>query len=331
MKGNKGQVEISFNWIFVLVAGGLLLMFFIMFIVNQQDASEEELGRKVITRLDTIFTIIQQTPDSVQSFERINTELIFSCEEGVQSYRARRSSAAIFIDDRIVFSPNEIGVSSLIAWTKSFRGPYPVTPVLYLSDEKTQYVFVNENNLVAGLFNQMPAQFSKILVQEHAVIRDDDYRRYIIITSRNSPEVDTSKIMNKYDVVSITASGSPLRGQVFNINFVTEEMLWGAIITGDPELFKCARDRLLARYRNANKVQIKRVELIRTEYEDNNWLRKEDCKIVYDVDGYAEKYLNSISGNLTNFDNNYNNIADTILEIQSLSTQTERPRCAKLY
>ncbi len=343
MVKNKGQVEISFNWIFVLIAGGLILFFFITFIVNQREASMEELGRRVQDRFDSIFTIIQQTPDSVQSFDHIATELEFMCEEGVQSYMVRGSSAVTFIDSQIIFSPRYIGDSRLVAWTRNFRGPYPVTPVLYLSDDRNMFYFIDdgENGFVRDLFNRFPDAFQKELIREdNPGLEDKGYDFYTIIFSDDSrSEFDVTLLPDdSYTRIRINVTGrhgdvpyGEVRDGVDEdvvVEFVGYEMALGAAVIGDANLFECSKDRLLQRYAASNEVQIKRVHELWGGYQAINPDHR--CGIIYNETGLAMSGLENIKSHLDG-SVNYEDLASIMSELQDLNDQSRRIGCAWFY
>ncbi len=336
MANKKAQIEVSFNWIFVLVAGGLILLFFVMFIMNQRDASGAQVAQVLQSRLDTVFTVIQQTPDSIQTFEPLTFGLEFRCEEGIQSYSVVGSRTATFMDHHIMFSPNQVGGSSgarLVAWTKNFNAPYPVTPVLYFSDEQTQYVFVTDTPLVNELYNHMPDSFSKISVSLQDTVPDEGYRWYIIVVEAETGLPNPENLRNNYDVVTIDATRrlGLINGTVNGIAFVGEEMLWGAIITGDPTLFECSRERLLNRYIVANKIQMKRIEKVREAYETQG--AGTDCEDIYSDSGDAMETLRRINTSIHVVldDNNSNLLASSIASFSSLNELSDRRRCGWLY
>ena len=54
--GKSGQVQITFNWIYILIAGAVILLFFVGIVVKQKVVSEERLATDVVDILDSIFT-----------------------------------------------------------------------------------------------------------------------------------------------------------------------------------------------------------------------------------------------------------------------------------
>ena len=79
----KGQLTLSFNWIFVMVAGAVILLFFVGLIVKQKDSSEQKLNFDVVNILESILvgsTVSEQTINTIDTSGISSMELFFECE-----------------------------------------------------------------------------------------------------------------------------------------------------------------------------------------------------------------------------------------------------------
>ena len=52
----KGQIQVTFNWIYITIAGAVILLFFFGIVVKQKAASEEKLSIEVVRILESILT-----------------------------------------------------------------------------------------------------------------------------------------------------------------------------------------------------------------------------------------------------------------------------------
>ena len=52
----KAQIQVTFNWVYILIAGAVILLFFIGIVVKQKAVSEENLATDVVRVMESIFT-----------------------------------------------------------------------------------------------------------------------------------------------------------------------------------------------------------------------------------------------------------------------------------
>ena len=66
MQNNKAQLEIQFNWIFVLIVGTVLLVFFFSLIGSQSKSSEQGVAINLAQRMKSILSATEQQPGTVK-------------------------------------------------------------------------------------------------------------------------------------------------------------------------------------------------------------------------------------------------------------------------
>ena len=54
--GKKAQIQFTFNWIYILIAGMVILIFFVSIVAKQKTSSEEHLNAEVVRVMESIFT-----------------------------------------------------------------------------------------------------------------------------------------------------------------------------------------------------------------------------------------------------------------------------------
>ena len=349
MKSSKSaQIEVSFNWIFVLIAGAAILFFFIRVIGSETEFAESASHARAVSRMNSVITALKQNPDSVSVQDRLNFEIEFECTVEGQSYGIRNSNARETLPHEIVFTPQKIGSSRLVAWVKTFNAPFPVSSTLYLTDEQTKYVFLTDgdaNNRVSYFYNQFPRNISKELTTllEFKQRGDEGYREYILIISEdqadqnfgfstddrralaskinsviyideNTNEIVFHELKNDLNYLDVT----PSRKQYF-----TEESIIGAIISGNPELYECAMNKVLDHIKISAEINLERIKKIRTAYGSDH-----SCYSMYSPT-IAQDFFENLAQASQN--KNYENIRQHARSIEALNNQLRRSPCIQIY
>jgi hypothetical protein len=156
-KMKKGQVEMTFNWIYVLIAGAVILLFFVTIVVKQKNVSEDKLAGDVIRIMESIFTgaqVSEQTKNVVKTGGLADKELFFKCEEGVGEYGITGFSARIQNSLDPVFSPPTIRNPTLVLWSMPYKLPFKVTDFLFITSKNTKYYVMGDGNGFREEFTQ---------------------------------------------------------------------------------------------------------------------------------------------------------------------------------
>jgi hypothetical protein len=152
-KNKRGQAEAQFNWIFVLVVGGIILLFFTVIVLRQKSFSEQKLSANLATDLDTIFAGASVSKGTVHSFNIPNLDMNFDCS------RFYMGPASKDLGKQVVFAPSRVKGDQLLTWTLEWNFPFKVTNFLYVSSPEVRYVFVYDSSgedLVALINESLP-------------------------------------------------------------------------------------------------------------------------------------------------------------------------------
>ena len=269
----KAQIEVSFNWIFVLLAGFGILMFFYMIINAQTEQSQEQLSRTITQRMGSIFESIQSSPNVAQEHQRISFELDFTCTNGVHEFRRGGASTSAYLENSVIFTPSTVGDSPLFTLTQRLSLPYIVTPVLFLSDEKTHYRF----NDLPVIYNSLDNIFSKSQGDIEGEFNPSQYRQVIYVKDKNSIVSDEyGNLPSNVKIIKVDTNNQ----KVFfennqNLTYFSNEMLLGAIITGNYDLAKCNFDKINQTYNRITELVKIRMSKI------NDTLDLGNCRNIY--------------------------------------------------
>ncbi len=156
---NKKGIGITFNWVFAVIAGGIIFMFFVGFAAENMDLFGKLTAMRVSEELNSAFSGLKTTLVSTSiSFDRdINLE--FKCdgerEKLIVGWRSGRN-----LYDNLVFSPEEMEGSEFLLMTKSWKVPYRVDNFIFISDDRDYCL----ENPPVDFGNDLPDDFKDLLL-----------------------------------------------------------------------------------------------------------------------------------------------------------------------
>lgn len=137
----KGVIEVQFNWIFALIAGGMILFFFLTVISYQRDLADQKLGIELGSQLEMIFAGRGVSPGTKQPIDIAEIPITFRCSEGSADYSI--INQRVSLGNLAVFSPEVIETKKLLGLTLGFDLPFRTNNLVVLTSPKIKYYFVN--------------------------------------------------------------------------------------------------------------------------------------------------------------------------------------------
>lgn len=158
----KGEESAPFHWIYVLVAGGVILLFFVGIVIRQKASSEKELSAVVLRKLDAIFAGASLSEQTVNVVDIPELELYFVCDEtGSSEYRIGKAQAKSDIPVQPFFAPSAVTTTRLVTWTIPLAMPFHVMNLLYVGSPAVTYVVLYErDDIKKKIEKEMPKQFN---------------------------------------------------------------------------------------------------------------------------------------------------------------------------
>lgn len=155
----RGQVEVQFNWIFILVAGAVILIFFGMIAVRQQGASVERQQVFVSRTLETLLTGAETSPDAASAKTLAKGDFSLSCEGyGVGTYFRD-------VEGMKVFGPDFIKGKEVLFWSVPWKVPFPAGNFLFVTSPQVRYVLVYDMNVPSLPFDEDAAAIISTIQQ----------------------------------------------------------------------------------------------------------------------------------------------------------------------
>ena len=292
MFSRKGVIEIQFNWIFIMIVGGLILMFFIAIVVQQGKVSNKRISSSISLDMQSIFSGAQISTNTEHTVDIPPVNILFECEDGYSSYSVGDSVITLG-DSIVIFSPDMVYGKSreIITWTLDWNAPYRVTNFLYITSPYARYVIVNDNpSLSSYVHSALPDLIFKELTDDYAGIDDRNNYRVRIARFGDLPEQlpvpeDLAALEDEsVSLVSIESSGGTLKGtgkvHFYSKNgviferegtsaYLNEASVYGAIYSEDMAMYECNMAKAFKRLNILSMVYSARAGELYTYFMDN--------------------------------------------------------------
>jgi preprotein translocase subunit YajC len=259
MLKKKGVIEVQFNWVFVLIVGGIILAFFVTIVMKQKATSEESISITTLTRLDEILTGAGVSANTVEVIQIPAITLTYDCDNLYIGGAPKKTL------DRVLFAPKSMSGREIVTWTLDWSVPYKVANFLYVGGEDTKYVFLSNSPSpeFKKIFSDLPANFSKsdkVLepVAGKFFIKQEDFKQYRFVIDGQTSITDLQSAVN--DVSFLSKLGSAVtavqvdipnnrltfykkNGVIFEnkgfATYIDNPMIYAAVFSDDFDNYKC--------------------------------------------------------------------------------------------
>ncbi|MBW2981365.1 hypothetical protein KY343_00665 [Candidatus Woesearchaeota archaeon] len=315
-KSKKAQLAIPFHWIFILIAGALILIFFISIVFKQKAVSEEKLSAELISSIEEIFTGAGVGEDeTIHVIDIPKTEFNFICEEesGISEYSIKGTGVPRQTPTEIMFSPDLVKGKELIIWSMPWSMPFKITNFIMISSSDVRYIIFHsqaEADFAQQVKTDMPDPLTVDLVTNINQIPDTgNYKIKFIFIGIDPTTVDLSILKDKPNkAVSAVRIGSDhvvFYEKQFNI-FVQQEkgtviylpaynekdaIYFAAMYAENAEQYRCNLKKILKRLNFVSEIYKDRTLRLQGNYNPNN--PGDICGKLYAVDGFSR--LNSVA------------------------------------
>jgi len=308
MKQKKAQLAIPFHWIFIMIAGAIILLFFITIVFKQKAVAEEKLSVEILSSIEEIFAGAGSgEEETIAAIEIPKTELNFICEEdtGISEYSIKDTGISKQTPGEIMYSPDIVKGKELVIWSLPFSFPFKITNLIMVSSSDVRYVFYygpNSESFAEQLALDMPDSLNVDLIREGEPIGDKkNYKVRFIFIDVDPTTIDLSslKTLNK-DVSAVKIESDNVKfyekkANNFHImyEFVDptkasaiylpsynnkDAMYYGAVFSENPDQYRCNLKKIFKRTELVAEIYKDRTEILRQHYPDSS---TELCKYIY--------------------------------------------------
>ncbi len=250
MAVRKSQVSIQFSWIFILIAGAIILLFFIGIVYKQKDVSETRLSATLLKQLDPILSGAQLEEQALNEIDITSPAAMQFVCDGEESYYSIGNTRKP-TPTKIIFAPSEIESQKLITWTQSFNKPFKVTNLFYLTSPTVRYIIIGNEDI----YDMIPDEIEKYKCTSvsSCSLSSEGHDQERIVSFDGNPTALYSQLdADKITAVSISDSKVTFyasNGDEETSTTIDTSTTLGAIFSEDKESYDCNMNKLLEKYK----------------------------------------------------------------------------------
>jgi len=328
MESKKGVISVQFNWVFILIAGVLILLFFGSLVLNLKKNSDITIANTIITNIQTIITGAEVSVRTINPITIPDKEIKFSCDK-------------IFVGDingditknKIVFAPEVIKRRTLLTWALDWNMPYHVSNFLYLTTPNYKYIFINSGD-AQELYNSLPTGITKDIVGPDHISNIKDTGNYfkLVFFDEQDPVVPSnldSVSNNKVSAINVISGTNEIefyekKGAQFELvgkaNYLGNPMILGAMFSGNLENYECNVEKAFNKLGIVSMVYEKRTKSLSDSYAESSCISYYDSSLFSEI---ADRSKGSITADSVSYiENIINNIEIKNENLQSYSCPT---------
>ncbi|QQG38459.1 MAG: hypothetical protein HYS32_02520 [Candidatus Woesearchaeota archaeon] len=289
---NKRGVAATFLWIFVAIAGAIILIFFISFAAKHGESSSTVTN---IVYLDTVSNIITNFAVSLEADKSVQLptkiEVYFDCEGLLMVAKERDFTKKI--PNNIVFGTERFLDNEILLWTVPWKLPYTITNLIYVTSPHVKYFLIYDSSsqqLVNDIKSQIPARFKVEVVDvnnlrslepidKDAQLRSYYKNKFVFFTEPKLIQ-EISEMKTPATIVEIKPGDY---GQIIyhlnnsekSINYISKELIYGAIFVDDPETYQCLVQKSLDKVGQIASLYAEKARLLQIKSTQQNCLYTE--------------------------------------------------------
>lgn len=150
----RSQSEL--NWVFILVAGAIILVFFTGFAFKYKDLQEQKTAIEILTTLDNTLTSFKSSP--YKTFDEINLpiKLEITCNEIKVNNENFKTNNLLFSQARLK--------NKMFIYYVPFKAPFKISDFYLISDLNRKFHLVHDSSTqsyIIELINNLPQELQR--------------------------------------------------------------------------------------------------------------------------------------------------------------------------
>lgn len=258
----KSQIEIGINWIFVLIAGSIIVLFFLSLAFAQKRISDVEISR---LSSDTIYRSMNTALLSDTYYNEIkrlgNFQWETICIGNFSGYYFNKVQKEVPF---IFFAPSKSNGGDLYIWSLKWKNSYPLTNIVYL-------LFSNNKIIIkrSGFLEEFCKNISRYFHSSGNVVCVNEIDDQLVLNLNReniltmvvvtdlSDTLTFNDLKGKFrnikekDLMLLKVGGTMNEGNITFIsnrnsetyNYVERTELIGAIVSADVDFYRCMIQR----------------------------------------------------------------------------------------
>ncbi len=216
----KRGFELQFHWIFVLIAGGLIVGFFFFVANKQRTISTEKLSLTLSSEIENVLTSAFISAGTSQILPIPPQGIAFECSEGCDCvFRISRASRPF--GGKSIFAPSFLKDQDLIVWSTPWNVPFHATNFLFITNPLIKYYFIYnpQDQLSNSFFYQLEKTLPYKIVKEFIPvnninnIKNEGYElsRFVFLNiNPTNSDLNLDSSFEKVDVSAVSIGPSDI-------------------------------------------------------------------------------------------------------------------------
>ncbi len=295
----KRGLEMQAHWIFILIAGAIILAFFFSIVAKQKSLSEQKISITLSSNIEAVFSGAIESKGTAQLLNVPSGGIEFSCSEACECNFWIGDKATSF-RDKIIFAPKLVVDQDAIAWSNEWKLPFRVSNFLYITNPNVKYYIVyvpgtNSARMYDRINKTLPPGLNVAVLKDPGAFSDVPYEgfqetRFVFLdvpdSAVNLERLDSDFRKKHVSAVNIhqntitfyekepnelyfTSGTSP---------FVGEALMFGAMFSADKQMYDCGLQASFSKLNHVAQIIYGRAKLI----QQNLTMTKPECVYVLD-------------------------------------------------
>lgn len=273
MKAKKGAIEISFGWIFAIIAG-IVILFLAIYLSSRiistgQKTVTAETGQQIgilLDPLETSFESAQTTSITIPVDTRIHNTCDTFGYFGQQSIQLEQISfgkwtqtdTSIFFENKYIFSNAQVEGTNFYIFSKPLYFPFKIADLVYMTSSNDVYCFVNAPSDIENEISQLNEQNLLVTNDSNNCSEGD-----IKVCFGNDPcdvnvNYDQGYVQKNNSIVYFSGTGTDYTALMY------------AAIFSDKDVYECQLKRLMMREGEISLLYKNKETLVTRVNCDNN-------------------------------------------------------------
>ncbi|MFT4310511.1 MAG: hypothetical protein ACMXYC_02675 [Candidatus Woesearchaeota archaeon] len=295
----KAAFAMQIHWVFVLIAGGIILLFFITVITSYRGTADTKIAVDMLQNMDTLFAGAQASDNTLSTVDMPpQVEVIVTCDVSSQ-IAIGGTSASRNVEQLLVFSRSELSARQLTFFTRMLRMPFIVGNVLYAAESNMRfYVPTSKVDDFVGI---IPEQFMIVTYDDINHIRIDGTTAIVVDDHTVMNDIGTDeqlvRAMRRHDVRVIRYQGSIHEGSAHihrsrrgernlqdtgNMEYNNHMLFMGILFSESAEFYECMQKKIIEQVGIQQRLLQKRLDIYINGIDGELAVSDQFCKTQYE-------------------------------------------------
>ena len=338
----KAQIDVQFNWIFILIVGAIILSFFVGASLWYKGTQEQKITAQIVVNVESLLKTATESPKTAQTITIPDISLSFTCLQECNDYGCVSDFSGGGVtrstETEVLFSHSTLSGTQLITWALEWNLPYKMANFLYITTDGIRYIifYDDEHSTLAYAVNSLLAENSYLTKE---TIKVDDPST-ISITNKNDAYVRIISFLDEgtipltqiedalgtqqetWDI--ITVDGTENSGTITyadgDASYTGLPLLIGALFSPTNEFYLCNKQKALLQAKIITEVYATRTKGL---YDSFIGTEKEYCTYYYDSS--IQDAINNIPTALEN-NEDVSSYVDTLKQTNQYAVMKGCPR-----